>query len=126
MQRTDGTYDLPDEKVSRVWQHEDGAILSAIRKSDESLAFWENRGNPITPQSGRWLPWTPPVFPTRKKMPFRLCRVNLRGNGEHYASFRTDGRTYSFNLPMGDYKPTQVDVLQWLTPEYEDELGARP
>ena len=113
-----------DENISPFWQRDDGLV---VRYNPDHGKWYELNGECawLRVQSGNWMPWTPPKFPVRRKMPFRLCRVALHGGGgEWLASFRTDGRTYPFSLPVGDYKPTQVTVVSWLSPEYEDELGA--
>ena len=88
MQRKDGTYDLPDEKVSRVWQEEGGAILSMSLpwSTDWSGPYFAGYG---TIKPGRWLPWTPPVFPVRVKCKWRLCRVLLLTDDEHDAAQST-------------------------------------
>ncbi len=62
MQNSDGTYDLPDKKISRVWQEEGGAIVSMSLpwSTDWNGPYFAGHG---AVKPGRWLPWTPPIFP---------------------------------------------------------------
>ena len=124
----DGTYKLPDEKVSLVWQRDDGAIVHKRLATDDSWHgpyFVGCKGPPV----GHWLPWTPPVFPVRKKTELRLAKVRI-GNHEYTAVTSQKKAGYPWTVVWNDdcwvcRRDNEVTVLEWLTPEYEDELEAK-
>lgn len=119
MQRADGTHEFPDRGVSPVWQSESGELVFS------ASSFWRE-GKTFTyavPKRGRWLPCTLPVFPTRKKCDARLCWITVLGErllaswtacDYPFRALRKDGCVYHHNSEVSD--------IQWLTPEYEDEL----
>lgn len=131
---TDGTWALPDASVSQVWSERDGLIA----RYNELYDIWydENGHNSSTskdvrhivnsrPIAGHWLPWTPPTFPERMKTPLRRARVR-RGVKELVACYMHDNDDCKW---CGNFCDTgwvcrndsEVTVLEWLDPEYEDE-----
>lgn len=74
---------------------------------------------------GRWLPWTPPVFPVRKKNRIRLARIEFRNTEAIAAWFdASESKYYTWSvLHLSElHWVDKATVIQWLTPEYEDEL----
>lgn len=121
---TDGTYKLPDHAVAACWRHESGELLSWSRSSNS----WNGPFHlAVNPPEGRWLPLTEPTFPQRKRNPFRMCIVRLNGEEKNrVAVFRTSGTSHSFSVNVfADKCENDLTVVQWLTPEYEDELEAK-
>lgn len=119
MQRTDGTYDLPDASVSLVWQSEQGQV---VRYNTHEL--WQGwkvmTGECVNLKPGRWLPWQPPTFPTRKKNPVRICVADFSGIRQTAAWI--EGRLFEFVTKNEGYGASAVKNIEWLTPEYEDEV----
>ena len=122
MFRPDGTYDLPDEKVSRFWE---SCEQLCVYWDALAGSFFTTDGDGVRPQPGRWLPWTPPTFPTRKKTELRRAKVRVDLCGETIG-VRTEKKRYQWSLPIdGEWNcrhDSEVTVLEWLDPEYEDEL----
>lgn len=124
MQRSDGTYDLPEaSKATPVWQEEGGEVVTRI-VHQFGEPTWRDGTVEVKPKPGRWLPWTPPVFPVRRKCSSRLCWITVAGKRK-LASF-TDS-DYPFRISVGGgcceyYQADRVTDIQWLTPEFEDEL----
>lgn len=120
MQRPDGTYDLPASSVAIFWSSEQGEVVRFSLVDSEWHAI--THGKPIDPQPGRWLPWTPPVFPQRKKCAVRLCIVEYEGR-QQLAAWFLEEQPIPFRIAdpclwlKGDAR-----VIKWLTPEFEDEL----
>ena len=119
---SDGTYILPDEKVSRVWQNRLGATIT--RDMSDNLWIEYAGGSRIHADRivpGHWLPWTPPTFPVRKKCDVRLCLIRVGGAVRQAAWFNGEQAPFRITNPVVWYEPG-VSVVCWLTPEYEDEL----
>lgn len=114
-----------DESVSPFWQRDDGLV---VRYHPDHGKWYELNGECAWSrvQNGNWMPWTPPKFPVRKKCDIRLCRITAFGKRQ-LASW-TDCE-YSFRVLIRkgqcDYfRYEYVSDIEWLSPEYEDELGA--
>lgn len=122
MQRSDGTYDFPDNALSPFWQREDGLV---VKKGDD-YDFWvDNKGCAIRKEHGRWLPFLPPKFPERKKTSLRRAKVKSRG-AEFLGVYCEDKPEYKWVIVQsqgGWYskQESEVIVLEWLDPEFEDE-----
>lgn len=129
MQRTDGTYDLPDASVSLVWQSDKGDMArwntgNNVWYSPAGMAYLTAYGTELKP--GRWLPWQPPTFPVpaRKLSAIRRCIGKCEQIGTGMLVLLGD----SFFCPSKNcasagwwLKPDQVEVVKWLDPEYEDD-----
>lgn len=124
MQRSDGTYDRPDKTISLVWQDESG-FIARWNPLSHHTCWYDIGGESIKPQPGRWLPWTPPVFPVRKKNRIRTARVKFRGIETIGAWFDVKGNTYftwAVLVQSELHFTDDATLIEWLQPEYEDEL----
>lgn len=119
-QNKDGTWKLPDASVSLVWQEQNGAI-EAYRASE---GVWLGVSGHCF--KGRWLPWQPPTFPTRKKTELR--RAKVRVDGREIVAVHSHSKLdnpWTHICTTGHWacsSAAAVEVLQWLDPEYEDEV----
>lgn len=124
----DGTYKLPDHTASPCWRNDKGLLICWSPSGNK----WNGSfGLQATPSEGRWLPLTEPTFPARKKCSVRLCLVKTPDSDSTLASWHDAHTTYPFKCvvrgrSLETYSTDRVTVLRWLTPEYEDELEAKP
>lgn len=127
----DGTYDLPDEKVSLVWQSAAGQLL---RRSTNGT-YWTGLVDchEETPLMGRWLPWSPPTFPVREKCEVRLClvKIKIHDSAIFMASWHMGkggvAMRYPFKVVLSSgheetFSDEHAEFVKWLSPEYKDEL----
>lgn len=123
MQRADGTYDLPDENVSPIWQNENGSLIRLCGSLGQ-LWKWVNSEELYIPKPGRWLPWIAAVFPERRKCAIRLCLGSAHGQQGMFVFHLSREHThYPFTDQGGvGVRGDSVNKVVWLTPEYEDEL----
>lgn len=120
----DGTHKLPDHNIATCWRNDSGELICWSR----ALNMWNGPLDvAMFPPEGRWLPLTEPTFPTRKKTELRRAKVRVGGRTfvavfshakcENQWTFVDD--TNDCWIRRSD---SEVSVLQWLDPEYEDEL----
>lgn len=121
-------YELPDPAMSKLWlnEHDDEPMVAFFGDCGRVYVRQTGVSSGREPEPGRWLPVTLPTFPTREKAPMRLCTAIVKDHeGRQLLCWHDSADGASFrhhDIDVGWLSDGEVTCVEWLTPEYLDEL----
>jgi hypothetical protein len=113
---------LPDSAGLWIEERQPEVVYRILPEAAEEITVWGSMiGNDRVQKcvEGRWLKLELPTFPLREKCPVRLCWVQLGAGDIHRLAAWTE---YGGYIICGGSRHFDVHSLQFITPEYLDEL----